>query len=318
MKARSGTRTGVTKGCAGLGRCGGCWLNRPSVGSMSFGKGMAPPVSGPGPSTGRARRRRPVGKRLARSRADRASDQAERIHTWEPDHGRWAITAEQEGAVTAVLAGVPTAAWQEPEQGGGDQGAEAVPPMNQTKAAFRLSLKREARPPPDLFDAAAPPGCVSRRGAPLADRGDDGARGGLAPSTGPSRDLQHGMKNRIREGPAAVGRVRSPCRGLPDRRAGVPPLHRRSTPRLSARVGVADDRDGPVEAHAGGRAHGPACGTDGGETAGRGGGAGGRSRHSTARRRPPRGALTRARPRRMHGPARRRGRGRGRPSGCRF
>lgn len=157
MKARSGTRTGVTKGCAGLGRCGGCWLNRPSVGSMSFGKGMAHPVSGPWPSTGRARRRRPVGKRLARSRADRASDQAERIHTWEPDHGRGAITAEQDGAVTAVLARVPTAAWQEPEQGGGDQGAEAVPPMDQTKAAFRLSLKREARPPPDLFDAAAPP-----------------------------------------------------------------------------------------------------------------------------------------------------------------
>lgn len=277
---------------------------------------MAPPVSGPWPSTGRARRRRPVGKRLARYRADRASDQAERIHAWEPDHGRWAITAEQEGAVTAVLARVPTAAWQEPEQGGGDQGAEAVPPMDQTKAAFRLSLKREARSPPDLFDAAAPPYASHVVASHWPTEETTAHEGGLAPSTGPSRDLQHGMKNRIREGPAAVGRVRSPCRGLPDRRAGVHPLHRRSTPRLSARVGVADDRDGPVEAHAGGRAHGPACGTDGGETAGRGGGAGGRSRHSTARRRPPRGALTRARPRRMHGPARRRGRGR--PSGCRF
>ena len=124
------------------------------------------------------------GKRLARYRADRASDQAERIHTWEPDHGRWAITAEQDGAVTAVLARVPTAAWQEPEQGGGDQGAEAVPPMDQTKAAFRLSLKREARSPPDLFDAAAPPVCVSRRGEPLADRGDDGARGGAGTING--------------------------------------------------------------------------------------------------------------------------------------
>jgi len=28
--------------------------------------------------------------------------------------------------------------------------------MNHTKAAFRLSIKREARPQPDLFDADAP------------------------------------------------------------------------------------------------------------------------------------------------------------------
>ena len=33
----------------------------------------------------------------------------------------------------------------------------AVHNMNQTKTAFRLSIKREARPQPDLFDAAATP-----------------------------------------------------------------------------------------------------------------------------------------------------------------
>ena len=37
------------------------------------------------------------------------------------------------------------------------QVAEAVHTMNQTKAAFRLSIKREARPQPDLFDDAATP-----------------------------------------------------------------------------------------------------------------------------------------------------------------
>jgi hypothetical protein len=101
--------------------------------------------------------RLPVGKRLARYRADSASYQAELINTLETDQVRWAITADQDVAVKAVIAGVPTEAWQEPEKGCGYQVAEAVHTMNQTKAAFRLSLKREARPQPDLFDAAATP-----------------------------------------------------------------------------------------------------------------------------------------------------------------
>ena len=98
-----------------------------------------------------------MGKRLARYRADSASYQAERINTLETDQMRWAITADQDVAVKAVIAGVPAEAWQEPEPGCGYQVAEAVHTMNQTKAAFRLSLKREARPQPDLFDAAATP-----------------------------------------------------------------------------------------------------------------------------------------------------------------
>ena len=96
-----------------------------------------------------------MGKRLARYRADSASYQAELINTWETDQVRWAITADQDVAVKAVIAGVPTEAWQ--EQGCGYQVAEAVHTMNQTKAACRLSLKREARPQPDLLDAAATP-----------------------------------------------------------------------------------------------------------------------------------------------------------------
>ena len=101
--------------------------------------------------------RLPVGKRLARYRADRASSQAERINTLATEQLRGAITADQDVAVKAVLAGVPTEAWQEPEPGGGDQVAEAVHPMNQTKAACRLSLTRAARPQPDLCAAAATP-----------------------------------------------------------------------------------------------------------------------------------------------------------------
>ena len=100
--------------------------------------------------------RLPVGKRLARYRADRASYQAELINEWETDQMRWTITAEQDVAVKAVIAGVPTEAWQEPEPGCGYQVAEAVHTMTQTRAAFRLSIKREERQPPDLFAAAAP------------------------------------------------------------------------------------------------------------------------------------------------------------------
>ena len=72
----------------------------------------------------------------------------------ETDQGRWAITADQDVAVKAVIAGVPTEAWPEPEPGCGYQAAAAVHTMNQTKAAFRLSIKREERPQGDLFEDA--------------------------------------------------------------------------------------------------------------------------------------------------------------------
>ena len=101
--------------------------------------------------------RLPVGKRLARYRADSASYQAELINTLETDQMRWAITADQDVAVKAVMAGIPSEAWQEPEQGCGYQVADAVHTMQATKAAFRLSIKREERPQPDLFDETVTP-----------------------------------------------------------------------------------------------------------------------------------------------------------------
>ena len=77
--------------------------------------------------------------------------------SWRRDQVRWAITADQDVAVKAVMAGLPPAAWQEPEQGCGYHVAEAVHTMNATKAAFRLSIKREARPQDDLFEQATGP-----------------------------------------------------------------------------------------------------------------------------------------------------------------
>ena len=70
---------------------------------------------------------------------------------------RWAITADQDVAVKAVIAEVPAEAWQEPEQGCGYQVAEAVHTMQATKAAFRLSITREERPQGELFEKATGP-----------------------------------------------------------------------------------------------------------------------------------------------------------------
>ena len=135
----------------------GCLFETPLCLVDEFREGNVSPGAGHRAFSRACKARLPVGTRLARSRADRASYQAERINTWETDQVRWALTADQEVVGKAVIAGVPTEAWQEPEQGCGDQVAEAVDTMHQTTAAFRLSLKREAWPQPDLFDAAATP-----------------------------------------------------------------------------------------------------------------------------------------------------------------
>jgi hypothetical protein len=101
--------------------------------------------------------RLPQGKRIARYRADSASYQAELINELESDPVRWAITADQDVAVKAVMAGLAPGAWQEPEQGCGYQVAETVHTMNETKAAFRLIIKREERRQRDLFDEDTTP-----------------------------------------------------------------------------------------------------------------------------------------------------------------
>jgi len=122
-----------------------------------FREGNVSPGAGQLEFYRQCRTRIPVGKRLARYRADSASYQAALINELEADQVRWAITADQDVAVKAVIAGLPPEAWQEPEQGCGYQVAEAVHTMNQTKAAFRLSIKREERRQPDLFEAPTTP-----------------------------------------------------------------------------------------------------------------------------------------------------------------
>jgi Transposase DDE domain group 1 len=122
-----------------------------------FREGNVSPGAGQLDCYRQCRARMPAGKRLARYRADSASYQAALINELEADQGRWASTADQDVAVKAVMAGLPPAAWQEPEQGCGDHVAEAVHTMNATKAAFRLSIKREARPQDDLFEQATGP-----------------------------------------------------------------------------------------------------------------------------------------------------------------
>ena len=122
-----------------------------------FREGNVSPGAGQLEFYRQCRTRMPVGKRLARYRADSASYQAALINELETDHVRWAITADQDVAVKAVIAGLPPAAWQEPEKGCGYQVAEAVHTMTQTKSAFRLSIKREERPQGDLFEPATGP-----------------------------------------------------------------------------------------------------------------------------------------------------------------
>ena len=122
-----------------------------------FREGNVSPGAGQLEFYRQCRTRMPVGKRLARYRADSASYQAELINALETDQMRWAITADQDVAVKAVIAGVPTEAWQEPEPGCGYQVADTVHTMQATTTAFRLSIKREARPQGELFDQVTGP-----------------------------------------------------------------------------------------------------------------------------------------------------------------
>ena len=122
-----------------------------------FREGTVSPGAGQLEFYRQCRARMPAGKRLARYRADSASYQAALINELEADQVRWAITADQDVAVKAVIAGLPPVAWQEPAPGCGYQVAEAVHSMNQTKTAFRLSIKREERVQDDLFEPATGP-----------------------------------------------------------------------------------------------------------------------------------------------------------------
>jgi hypothetical protein len=65
---------------------------------------------------------------------------------------RYAITVDQDRAVKLVVASIEEGQWKEPKRGCGDEIAETIPWMNQTKKAFRLVVKREVRRQGELLE----------------------------------------------------------------------------------------------------------------------------------------------------------------------
>jgi len=98
------------------------------------------------------RKRLPKGKRIARYRADSASYQADLINELEGGGVVWAITADQDCAVKAVVGAIPKERWREPVRGCGYEVAETVHTMGKTEKAFRLIVKRETRRQLELFE----------------------------------------------------------------------------------------------------------------------------------------------------------------------
>jgi hypothetical protein len=96
--------------------------------------------------------RMPVGKRIARFRADSASYQAELINELEEDGVLWSITADQDTAVQKAIKDIPEDAWQKPYPGCEYEFAETVHSMEKTKTSFRLVVKREERRQKSLFE----------------------------------------------------------------------------------------------------------------------------------------------------------------------
>jgi hypothetical protein len=97
--------------------------------------------------------RMPKGKRIGNYRADSASYQWALINELETDGVKWAITADIDTAVKAIIGGIPSEQWEEPEKGCGYEIAEAVHSMDKTEKAFRLVIKRERRQQGKLFEA---------------------------------------------------------------------------------------------------------------------------------------------------------------------
>lgn len=94
----------------------------------------------------------PKGKRIGYYRADSASYQSELINQLEEDKVLWAITADLDKAVKALIGEIPEGQWQEPKKGCGYEIAETVHSRNNTKQAFRLVIKRALRKQKNLFE----------------------------------------------------------------------------------------------------------------------------------------------------------------------
>ena len=96
--------------------------------------------------------RMPRGKRIGYFRADSASYQSELINELEAHRVRFAITADQDKAVRAIIEKMPEGQWREPKKDCGYEIAEAVHSTEKAQKAFRLISKRELCRQPDLFN----------------------------------------------------------------------------------------------------------------------------------------------------------------------
>jgi len=94
----------------------------------------------------------PKGKRIAAVRADSAAYQADVFNYCEESHKVFAIGADQDAAVKAVIAAIPEGDWKTFRDG---EIAETVHCMNKTVEAFRLIVMRRAQDQ-DLFEAKSP------------------------------------------------------------------------------------------------------------------------------------------------------------------
>lgn len=117
-----------------------------------FREGNTSPGAGQNVFYKECKGRMPKGKRIGYYRADSASYQSELINQLEEDKVLWAITADLDKAVKALIGEMPEEQWHEPEKGCGYEIAETVHSMNNTKQAFRLVIKRELRKQKNLFE----------------------------------------------------------------------------------------------------------------------------------------------------------------------
>jgi len=117
-----------------------------------FREGNVAPAFGQKDFYVECKNRMPSGKRIGYYRGDSASYQAELFNQLEGDGVKYAITADQDKAVKALIGLVGEEGWEEPVRGCGYELAETVHCMNETKRAFRLVIKREVRRQGELFE----------------------------------------------------------------------------------------------------------------------------------------------------------------------
>ena len=103
---------------------------------MNFGRAMLLPAFGQKEFYLECKRRMPVGKEIGYYRADSASYQAELFNQLEEDGVKYAITADQDKAVKAVIALIREEEWKEPVRGCGYELAETVHCMNKRRRPF--------------------------------------------------------------------------------------------------------------------------------------------------------------------------------------